>query len=133
MTNVNAAGRTATASIATDGSATVTLNGTAALAPLGGLGLLNDLVCGLATFLQQFLNDCYQQSISVPIFLLADQSIVHSDTDPVYGWFLRNKWNELTYYAVANKHSPAVAPGRRGCASSCRIRRRSEGTTARSS
>jgi hypothetical protein len=51
------------------------------------------------------LFDCYQQSISVPIFLLTDHSLVDVN-DPSYGWFLRNRWHEVSYYAVA----PGIAP-----------------------
>jgi hypothetical protein len=105
MTNVNAAGRTATGVLNADGSASITLNGTAPLAPVGGGGI-GDLLCGIVGLLNQLLFDCYQQSISVPIFLLADHPLVDS-ANAADGWFLRNKWHEVSYYAVA----PGIAPG----------------------
>jgi hypothetical protein len=110
MTNVNAAGRTASGILNADGSATITLNGTAPLAPVGGGGI-GDLLCGIAGLLNQFLFDCYQQSISVPIFLLADHPLVDA-TNATYGWFLRNKWHEVSYYAVAPTIAPSAAPPR---------------------
>lgn len=103
MTNVDLAGRTATGTLNADGSATIVLNGTAPT-PAGGGGLLGDLLCGLGAVLG-VLYDCYQQSISVPIFLLADHPLVDVN-DVNYGWFLRNRWHELAYYAVA----PGIAP-----------------------
>jgi hypothetical protein len=102
MTNVDAAGRSASGTLNADGSATILLNGTAPGAPPAGL--LGDLLCGLGGLLG-ILFDCYQQSISVPIFLLADHPLVDVN-DPSYGWFLRNRWHEVSYYAVA----PGIAP-----------------------
>jgi len=110
MTNVNAAGRTATGVLNADGSASITLNGTAPLAPVGGGGI-GDLLCGIVGLLNQVLFDCYQQSISVPIFLLADHPLVDS-ANATYGWFLRNKWHEVSYYAVAPTIAPSAAPPR---------------------
>lgn len=102
MTNVDPAGRSASGTLNADGSATVQLVGTAPAAPPAGL--LGDLLCGLGGMLG-LLFDCYQQSISVPIFLLTDHSLVDVN-DPSYGWFLRNRWHEVSYYAVA----PGIAP-----------------------
>src|SRR6185295_3570903 len=47
-----------------------------------------------------------QSLISVPIGVLADHPIVDV-SNATYGWFLRNKWHEVSYYAVA----PGIAPG----------------------
>jgi hypothetical protein len=103
MTNVDVAGRSATGTLNADGSATILLNGTAPT-PAGGGGLLPDLLCGLGGLLG-LLFDCYEQSISVPIFVLADHPLVDVN-DASYGWLLRNKWHEVSYYAVA----PGIAP-----------------------
>jgi hypothetical protein len=42
----------------------------------------------------------------VPIGVLADHPLVDVN-NTTYGWFLRNKWHEVSYYAVA----PGIAPG----------------------
>ena len=51
-----------------------------------------------------------QSSISVPVTLLADHAILNStSTGANVGWFLRNKWHEVAYYAVAPDIAPSVA------------------------
>jgi len=42
--------------------------------------------------------------------VIADHSILNTGTGASYGWFLRNKWHQVTYYAVAQNHAPAGAP-----------------------
>lgn len=107
MTNVNAAGRTASGTLSSTGAATVTLSGSTPPAD-ASLGLIGDLLCGLTTLLQALNNDCYSQTISVPIFLLADHPLVDAN-NITYGWFLRNKWHEVSYYALAGGHAPGGA------------------------
>ncbi|HEX6157795.1 MAG TPA: hypothetical protein VFZ54_17350, partial [Burkholderiales bacterium] len=111
MTNVNAAGRTVSGVLENDGSATITLNGQAtASAGVGFGGVLGNTLCGLLAGLL-----CKQESISVPIALIADHPILDS-TDTTYNWFFRNNWHQVSYYVVA----PDIAPsGPRACGASC--------------
>lgn len=54
---------------------------------------------------------CQQRKVSVPIELLADHPLL----DPQHaatGWFLRNDWHSLVYYAVAPGHAASSAPPR---------------------
>jgi hypothetical protein len=112
MTNVNAAPRTSSAVLNANGSATVTFNGEATVsAGLGLSGALGNLLCGVLAFLQV----CKQESISVPIRLLADHPVLDS-TDATYSWFFRNNWHQVSWYAVA----PDIAPsGPRACGANC--------------
>lgn len=105
MAGVAAAGRTVGGVLNANGSASVTLSGNV---PAGVP--VADGLCGLAGFMAG-LFDCYRYNISVPIFLLADQALV----DP-QGWFVRNGWHQVSYYAVA----PDIAPsGPRACGANC--------------
>jgi len=49
------------------------------------------------------------KTVTVPITLLADHPLLDS-ANSNYGWFTRNKWHELTYYAIASGYSPAILP-----------------------
>jgi hypothetical protein len=53
-------------------------------------------------------------TVTVPITIFADHPLVDS-TDATYGWFTRNKWHELTYYAVASGYSPNTMPTQPSC------------------
>jgi len=111
MTNVNAAGRTATGVLSADGSATITLAATATQSSGAGFGgALGNLLCGLLGFLQV----CKAETFSVPISLLADHTLLDSTTtgSGATGWFMRNKWHEVTYYAMAGGFAPG---GARSC------------------
>jgi len=111
MTNVNAAPRSSSGVLNNDGSATITFNGEAAAS--GGLGfggVLGDSLCGLLLGLL-----CKQETIVVPIRLLADHPVLDSG-DANYNWFFRNNWHQVSYYAVA----PDIAPsGARACGANC--------------
>jgi hypothetical protein len=92
------------------GSATVVLNGTTPVSGSGGL--VSNLLCSLS--LLDLIWGCAQGTISVPILLFADHPVTNPN-DATFGWFLRNKWHEVSYYAV----SPEIAPsGSRSCSSS---------------
>ena len=43
---------------------------------------------------------CQKRAFSIPIRIFQDHPIVNS-ADPDYGWFTRNDWHKLTYYAIA--------------------------------
>ena len=114
MTNVDTLGRSASAVMNSDGSASVTLTGTTTVS-YGG-GLVGNALCGI-TGLLALTFGCQQASLAVPILLLADHPILDTSTAAAYGWFLRNKWHEVTYYAVAQRHTPAGRAG--GAQPSC--------------
>jgi hypothetical protein len=115
MTNVDVAGRTASGVMNADGSAAITLTGTTTVAYNSGLlmGLLGGVLCSLSGLLL-LTTGCQQAAIAVPILLLADHPVLDA-TNSTYGWYLRNKWHELTYYAVATNYTPAVRPGQPSC------------------
>jgi hypothetical protein len=50
----------------------------------------------------------------MPIALLADHPVLNS-TDPVTGWFMRNEWYRVLYYAAAQTTTPAALPAAPAC------------------
>ncbi len=110
MPGVLSAGRSAQGALTANGGATITLTGQADTSDLGGGGLLGfvlNTVCGLP--LLGSLLGCAQDTISIPISMIVDHPLTDQN-DVTYGWFRRNKWHEVTYYAVA----PSIAPGGTG-------------------
>jgi len=106
MTGIDPAGRSVvSAPMAADGSARVTLSGSI---PIGGGNLISSLLCTLLGL------TCYQMNISMPIALLADHPVLNS-TDPVTGWFMRNEWYRVLYYAAAQTTTPAALPTAPAC------------------
>jgi hypothetical protein len=92
----------ASGSINADGSATVTLAGSASTT--SGGSIVSNLLCALTGILGLF-NTCYKYAITVPITVLADHPLLNPN-DATYGWFLRNNWDQVMYYAIA----PGIAP-----------------------
>ena len=45
-------------------------------------------------------------TISAPISLFADHQLL-DESNATYGWFVRNRWHQLVYYAVAKQNSPS--------------------------
>src|SRR3989442_1465479 len=106
MTGIDPAGRSiVSAPMASDGSARVTLSGSI---PISGGNLISSLLCTLLGL------TCYQMNISMPIALLADHPVLNS-TDPVTGWFMRNEWYRVLYYAAAQATTPAALPAAPAC------------------
>ena len=106
MTGIDPAGRSiVSAPMASDGSARVTLSGSI---PISGGNVISNALC---TFLGL---TCYQMNISMPIALLADHPVLNS-TDPVTGWFMRNEWYRVLYYAAAQTTTPAALPAAPAC------------------
>jgi hypothetical protein len=105
MTGIDPAGRGVGAVMASDGSARVTLSGSM---PITGGNLITDALCTLLGL------TCYQMNISMPITLLADHPVLNS-TDPVTGWFMRNEWYRVLYYAAAQPTTPAALPAAPAC------------------
>lgn len=104
-----------TSVINNDGSATIALtaripNGTGN--PLG----ISLPLCGVVSWL--FGLTCYQRTVTVPMALLSDHELVDPGNSNAAGgftdhsWFVRNKWHELAYYALA---SGVAASGARSC------------------
>jgi hypothetical protein len=105
MTGIDPAGRGVGALMAADGSARVTLSGSI---PIGAGNSISNLLCTLLGL------SCYQMNISMPIALLADHPVLNS-ADPVTGWFMRNEWYRVLYYAAAQATTPAALPTAPAC------------------
>src|SRR5439155_4312867 len=112
MTGIDPAGRSIvvpptvpSTAMAFDGSVRVILSGSM---PISGGNLIADVLCGLLGIA------CYQMNISMPITLLADHPVLNS-TDPVTGWFMRNEWYRVLYYAAAQITTPAALPAAPAC------------------
>jgi hypothetical protein len=108
MTNVSTVGRSISGVLNADGSATVTVSGTVSYS---GSGLLfGNASCGLFFPLTLILG-CKQSTLSIPTALIQDHPILDSTSTGAgnMGWFLRNKWHEVSYYAVAAGFLPSGA------------------------
>ena len=53
-------------------------------------------------------------TVTAPITVFSDHPLVDS-TNADYGWFTRNKWHELTYYAIASGYSTTPLPAQPAC------------------
>jgi len=112
MTGIDPAGRSIvvppavpSTAMAFDGSVRVILSGSI---PISGGNLISDALCGLLGIA------CYQINISMPITLLADHPVLNS-ADPTTGWFMRNEWYRVLYYAAAQATTPAALPTAPAC------------------
>ena len=105
---------TTAATLNSDGSATVRIN--AQFAPGSGslLAVLSGLTCGLLGLF------CFKYTLSVPLAILADHALI-DPTNSQYSWFYRNRWQEVSYYAVA----PGIAPSGAARFSTAKSRARS--------
>jgi hypothetical protein len=114
-TGMNAAGRTASgATFLANGSADLSVSGTMPVP--AGTNLLDDTLCSLVAPAAQLANDCGDYTVTVPIGLMADHPLIQDSaaTNPQH-WFLRNRWHQVAYYAVA----PEIAPGGAGVCAGC--------------
>jgi hypothetical protein len=94
------------AALNSDGSATVRINARFSAGSGGILAILGSLTCSILG-----IPVCYQYTMSVPIGIIADHPVIHP-TSATYNWFFRNRWHEVSYYAVA----PGIVPsGARSC------------------
>jgi len=100
MTNITAI--TPSGTLNSNGSATIVLDGTATASGSGSF--LSNTLCSISGILSLFLG-CKQNTIAVPIGILADHPLLNP-SDATYGWFLRNNWDQVMYYAIA----PGIAP-----------------------
>ena len=114
MTNVTSVTSLA-ATLGASGSATMSLAGrtTQQSSGLSLTGILGNALCGLLGFLEV----CKEETFAVPILVFADHAFLDSTTtgNGATGWFLRNKWHELSYYAVASGHTPSILPSAPSC------------------
>lgn len=102
MSNVVTPGRSLSGVLSATGSATITLDGSASHSGAGPL--FANASCELIWPLTLILG-CKQSTLSIPLALLQDHPILDPD-DASYGWFVRNKWHEVAYYAVASGFVP---------------------------
>jgi hypothetical protein len=54
------------------------------------------------------LKVCKQETISVPIGLLADHTGARSDRDATYNWFFRNNWHQVVLLRRRAGHRAAA-------------------------
>jgi len=112
----DASNTTASSVMNTDGSATIYAD-TRIVWPTATSNTPN-ILCGVLALL--FGLPCYQytKTFTVPMALLSDHELVDpGNSNPAGGftdhtWYFRNKWNELSYYAVAAGVAPS---GARSC------------------
>jgi hypothetical protein len=107
MPGVLPSGRTLKGTLNADNTATITLTGNVdASTPASNLsGFVDSLLCSLTAPLT-FSLGCKQGTIRVPHTILVDHRINDSGNQQ-YGWFVRNRWHQLSYYAVV----PGMVPG----------------------
>ena len=89
------------AAINSDGSATIAIR--ARVQTTGGsvLGALGAITCSFFG-----IPLCRAVTVSVPIALLGDQYVLDPNNSAT-NWFFRNKWHEVSYYAVAPNITPS--------------------------
>ena len=111
--NVSASVTGASAIFNTAGGIALTLTGTATPDGSGSFlsALLGNSLCGLP--LVGPLLGCKPSLISVPIGVLADHPLLDAN-DAITGWFVRNEWHKLVYYAAAAQGTPVALPNH-GC------------------
>ncbi|MGH6741959.1 MAG: hypothetical protein ACREDY_23530 [Bradyrhizobium sp.] len=108
MPGVLVNGRSLSGTLNADGSASVTLNAQADTTDAAGGGLLGNLLCGIGGLLGLTLG-CAHDTITVPITVFVDNPVT-DPSDPALGWFRRNHWYEVSYFALA----PSIAPSGSG-------------------
>jgi hypothetical protein len=104
MLGVLPAGRTLSGILNGDSTATITLSGFADTSDAGSGGLVGNLLCGITGLLALTVG-CAQDSIRIPYTVLVDHPIVNRD-HPQYGWYHRNMWHHVSYYAIARENAP---------------------------
>jgi hypothetical protein len=107
--NVSATLDAASGAFATNGSATMTLTGTATPDGSGGFlgAVLGNTFCGLP-IIGPVLG-CKQSLISVPVGVLADHPLL-DPANATTGWFVRNEWFRVVYYAAARESTADGLP-----------------------
>jgi hypothetical protein len=101
-----------TVAMQSSGTAIMTFTGTTS-APDN----INEVVtskCGLSGILPGFTVECRQVSISVPFTFFPDHPLLNSN-HPTWGWFMRNEWYRVLYYATAQGHTASALPASPSC------------------
>jgi len=95
-------------SVTMNADASATVDFSSSFPASGGLlvFLLGGLPCPLGLA-------CYDFTIQIPIGLFADHPVLDAN-DATYGWFTRNNWHQLSYYALAGGIAPSQ-PSPRSC------------------
>ena len=94
-----------TVAMGSTGSATMTFRGSTT-APTTAT-IVASALCGLSSIILAGI-ECRQVTISVPLApLFPDYGLLNSN-DATTGWFMRNEWYRLVYYAVARGFTPEV-------------------------
>jgi len=106
MPGVLPSGRTLKGILNADNTATITLTGNvdSSTLPGGFLPLIQNVLCSISGLLSLTLG-CKQGDIAIPNTILVD----HPITDPThaqYGWFVRNMWHHVSFYAIAEQIAP---------------------------
>ena len=103
-----------TVAMGSTGAATVTFTGT--FATVTETNLVSTALCGLSGILLGTLQ-CRQVSIQVPLPpLFPDHALLNSN-HTTWGWYTRNEWHRLTYYAVAQGNTATSLPTAPACTS----------------
>jgi hypothetical protein len=101
-----------TVAMSTTGTATTTFTGT--FATVTETNLVSTALCGLSSILLVTLQ-CRQVDIQVPLPpLFPDHALLNSN-NTTWGWFTRNEWYRLTYYAVAQGNTATSLPTTPAC------------------
>ena len=96
-----------------NGSATVTVNGSANVGSEGLGSLVGDLLCGLL-FPLTLVFECRSVTVQLPLAtsvasVFPDHALLNS-ANPATGWFMRNEWYRVLYYATAQGQTVASLP-----------------------
>jgi len=94
------------------GTATTTFTGT--FATVNETNLVSTALCGLSAILLGTVQ-CRQVDIQVPLPpLFPDHALLNSN-QPTTGWFMRNEWYRVLYYAVAQGDTATSLPTAPAC------------------
>jgi hypothetical protein len=106
MPGVIPSGRSLKGMVNADSSATITLTGSVDASTLSApmIPLVGDLLCNIVGALLGTLT-CHSGSITIPNTILVDHPILDA-SNMQYGWFVRNQWHQVSYYAVAQEIAP---------------------------
>jgi hypothetical protein len=59
--------------------------------------------------------ECRYVTISVPLSFFPDHALLNTNTSSSTGWFMRNEWYRVLYYAVAQGATPSPLPAAADC------------------
>ena len=95
------------------GAGTVTLQIRGRTDPVSGVNL-NTALCGLGGIIPGFTLGCQDATVSVPMTLLPDHALL-DQSNATTGWFMRNRWYEVMFYAAVRSATVATTPTAPGC------------------